>query len=118
MSEAQDLEFFDAFEREVIGETPDESARLREISDLCFVMRSREGERVLRRILGATRLYGLSYTRGDSHETAFREGMRRVGLWLLSEMGEADAGLCAEIVHQIGAHHGTEHHAGSDAKQR
>ena len=98
MSEAQDLEFFDAFEREIIGKKPDESARLREISDLCFMMRSREGARVLRRILGATRLYG----------------MRRVGLWLLAEMGEADAGLCAEIVHQNGAHHGTEQPAGSN----
>ncbi len=41
------------------------------------------GRRVLAQILVQCQLWERSYTAGDSHETARREGMRDVGLWIM-----------------------------------
>ena len=51
---------------------------------------SREGERVLAQILVRCRLWERSYVPGDTHETARREGMRDVGLWIMESLN-ADA---------------------------
>lgn len=112
MENTQDLDFLDAFEKEIEAENASDLQKAQEKSDLSSVMNTPEGERVLRRILAATKPFGLSYTRGDTHETAYREGMRRVGLWLLAQMGDADAELCNRIVYRIGARNGYNDTAG------
>lgn len=43
-----------------------------------------EGRQVLSQILSRCRVWERSYVPGDTHETARREGMRDVGLWLLN----------------------------------
>ena len=42
-----------------------------------------EGRHVLSQILARCRVWERSYVPGDTHETARREGMRDVGLWVL-----------------------------------
>lgn len=74
------------------GERAEEEAWLR-------VMDTRDGAIVLRSILRETKPYCTTYTRGDAAETAYREGKRAVGLWLMSKMGEVDAALAVNIVH-------------------
>lgn len=62
------------------------------------VMDSEDGASVLREILEACCLFKPSYVRGDVYETAFREGRRNLGLWLLGKMGDADQRRTAEIL--------------------
>lgn len=62
------------------------------------VMDSAEGAHVLREILEESGIFRTSYARGDQFETAFREGRRNLGLWLLNKMGEADSARTAEIM--------------------
>lgn len=45
-----------------------------------------EGERVLAQILVRCRLWDRSYVPNDTHETARREGMRDVGLWIMEAL--------------------------------
>lgn len=63
------------------------------------VMDTPEGAHVLRSILAETYPYRTTYTRGDAMETAYREGKRAVGLWLMAKMGEVDSALGVSIVH-------------------
>ena len=58
-----------------------------ELADLRTVLESSQGQRVLRRILAFCGLFRLSYTRNA--DTYFREGQRKVGLWLFNEIVEA-----------------------------
>ena len=48
------------------------------------------GRRVLAQVLERCRVCARSHVPGDTHETARREGMRDVGLWLLDMTGEGD----------------------------
>lgn len=104
MELSKNVDVLDELERELAeSERSDEQKALENV-DLVRVMQTPEGERVLRRILAFSRLFKVSYVRGDSHETAYCEGRRQVGLWLLSIMGEADAALCSRVMN--GACHG------------
>lgn len=64
------------------------------------VMNDENGAHVLRQILEESGIYRSSYVRGDQSETAFREGRRNLGLWLLNKMSEADQWRTAEIVNR------------------
>lgn len=44
------------------------------------------GERVLAQILVRCRLWERSYVPNDTHETARREGMRDIGLWIMEAL--------------------------------
>jgi len=46
------------------------------------------GRRVLAQVLARCRVLDRAYVPGDAAETARREGMRDVGLWLLEILGE------------------------------
>lgn len=54
-------------------------------ADLAAVLATPEGRRVLGLILAMTNILGPS-TAPDPYQTAFNEGMRRVGLWLKKSM--------------------------------
>jgi hypothetical protein len=56
--------------------------REREISDLCTIMGSKEGRRVIWRLLERTGLFRSSFVAGDPLATAFNEGERNIGLEL------------------------------------
>lgn len=77
--------------REQRGDTA-EAAALRQKQlrlDYRTVFASEAGGRVLADILARAGVMQSSYTIGDSHETAFREGRRRLGLELI-EMINSD----------------------------
>lgn len=98
MKERKNVDVLDDIERELADIADVSNKSVNDNIDIVRVMQTPEGERLLRRILAFTRLFAVSYCRGDSHETAYREGRRQVGLWLLSAMGEADQALCTRVI--------------------
>lgn len=113
MKERKNVDVLDEIERELAVSNDNSSKNAVENLDMVRVMQTPEGERLLRRILAFTRLFTVSYFPGDSHETAYREGRRQVGLWLLSAMGEADQALCTRVMN--GARNG---HNSADSADR
>ena len=77
-----------------------EQARAAEQLAWLTVMQSEAGRRVLRRILRETHLYRVSFVSGDPAATAFREGQRNVGLWLLAKLTKASDSLAFEILRE------------------
>jgi len=59
-------------------------ARAQEVDDFKWIMAHAQGRRFLNRLLDKTGVFRSSFT-GNS-ETFFREGMRNVGLLVMSEM--------------------------------
>lgn len=57
-----------------------------EIEDIKWLMKGRQGRRIVWRLLEKTGVFRCSFT-GNS-ETFFREGMRNVGLMLLAQINE------------------------------
>lgn len=57
--------------------------RQNEINDLQWLMGNKRGRRVVRRLLARTGLYRSSFNNSGS-VTAFNEGQRNVGLWLMA----------------------------------
>lgn len=66
----------------------DADLRRQELDDLKFVLSSRQGRRLIWRLLGMFRVFESSMT-GNS-TTFFNEGLRKAGLILLAEVDEAD----------------------------
>ena len=62
-------------------------ARKQELLDLENVVRSEGGRRFIARMLERFGVNRSSYS-GDPHATAFNEGMRNAGLFLLAELNE------------------------------
>ena len=64
--------------------------RLEELDDLRIVMGSQGGRRLIHRMLSRAGIYKCSFAaEGSSELTAFNEGGRNLGLWVLSEVGTA-----------------------------
>ncbi|QII84180.1 endopeptidase [Bordetella hinzii] len=64
-------------------------AREREKSDLCVVMGSKEGRRVVWRLLEQAGIHRISFVPGDPLATAFNEGQRNLGLKLQADVEAA-----------------------------
>lgn len=58
--------------------------------DARALIRTREGARFFARLLELCGVNRLSYTPGDTHATAFKEGQRNVGNAVLSWLSEAE----------------------------
>lgn len=58
-------------------------------ADLKFLMNTPQGRRFIWRYLETCGVFTSSFTGETSHETAFKEGMRLVGLTLLSDVNKA-----------------------------
>ena len=54
--------------------------------DLKFIMSNARGRRFMHELLANSRLFAASYVPGDSHTTAFHEGMRAIGRDLLARI--------------------------------
>lgn len=90
-----------ALDKAITGEIDNQDAALREELERLHwrnVMDSTDGAHVLRAILAETHLFRTTYVRGDAQETAFQEGKRAVGLWLLAKLGRADKDLAKVLV--------------------
>lgn len=68
-------------------------SRQQELRDLRGILQNQSGRRFYWRLLEVCGTFELSYLRGDTHETAFREGGRNIGNRLLSDLMEADKTL-------------------------
>lgn len=73
----------------------DREARRLEREDLAALMSEAHGRRFMHRLLGMSGVFRSSYTMGDPHHTAFREGERNVGNRLLASLIEEHAELYA-----------------------
>lgn len=73
------------FSNDVAGDTPSRGyTALERSNDFKRVLQhTPEARRVLAQILVRCQLWERSYVPGDSHETARREGMRDIGLWIM-----------------------------------
>lgn len=54
--------------------------------DVIAMMSEPYGRRLVHRLLAQAGVFAASYTQGDPHHTAFREGARNVGNWLLAQV--------------------------------
>jgi len=83
---------FDVFKiDEANKESQDEFAkrRDRDISDLQMVLKAPQGRRLILRILSEAGIVKASFTL-NSMQTAFNEGKRDIGVWLLKDLDEAE----------------------------
>lgn len=83
---ATDYDPFDPEGQEELDAARKDAAQLElanEINDLQWLMGSKRGRRVVRRLLAKTGLYRTSFNNSGS-VTAFNEGQRNVGLWLMA----------------------------------
>ena len=66
-----------------------ETRRQRELDDWRELLSLPSGRRVLARMVLTTGVLGGSYSPGDSLATAYNEGLRRLGLFILAEIRAA-----------------------------
>jgi hypothetical protein len=63
-------------------------------------MSSREGRIVMSKILGASGIFGMSYSNSNTHQTAFREGQRSVGRIMLDWIKRADKQMYVKMLQE------------------
>ncbi len=61
-----------------------------ELEDFKALMALPEGRRVLRTLLYYSNLLGPSYIDGESHRTAYNEGLRFMGMYIVDMARQAD----------------------------
>ncbi len=71
--------------------------REQELADVEAVLNLPAGRRFYKRMLALSNALGASYTYGDTHATAFNEGLRRMGISLLNDAGQA----CPKLLHEL-----------------
>ncbi len=71
------------------GKTKAALRREREIEELRQLLATREGRATLWRLLQHCGIFRTSFD-ADSHTTAFNEGGRNIGLWMIGEIDEAN----------------------------
>ena len=81
-------------------ERPKEADEEKASRDLSWshVMRSSDGVLVLREVLSWCGVYRTSFVPGATDATAYREGMRSVGLRLLARMTDADSASVLDVL--------------------
>lgn len=72
-------------------------------ADLAWLMSDKRGRRFMWRLLGGLGIYQQSYTPGDTHASAFREGQRSVGLLLIDRLHQACADRMSEMQKEVKA---------------
>lgn len=72
-----------------------EARRQRELDDWRELLCLPAGRRVLSRLLVTTGALGASYSPGDSLATAYNEGLRRLGLFILAQVRAASGDAAA-----------------------
>lgn len=71
-------------------------ARQKDINDVRAILKTPEGRRYLRKLLGKCGIFRSSFT-PNSNLTAFNEGKRDIGLEVLIEINEADGSAFAQM---------------------
>lgn len=73
-------------------QTKAELVRMREVDELRAILQMRGGRNAVWRVLEKCGVHGISFRGEMTHETAFNEGARNVGNWLMQEVFTADSG--------------------------
>lgn len=77
-----------------------ELAKLTEDTDLQWLMSTQQGRRFMWRLLSMSGVYRLSYAGEQTHETAFAEGARNIGLQLMHDVQTLCPDLYAVMVEE------------------
>lgn len=72
-------------------------SRDQELRDIHYLLQTSTGRRWMWRLLEFCGEFQLSYTRGDTHETSFREGMRNVGNKVLADIMDANGNIYGQM---------------------
>ena len=73
-----------------------EKRRVREIDDLQKVLKSPEGRRFVWRVLSEAGVFKASFSL-NSMQTAFNEGRRDIGIWLIKDIDRAEPNAYAQM---------------------
>lgn len=82
------------------GNAKSRIGRQLELNDVRTVLGTSDGRRFMWRYLRRCGIFSSSFVAGDSHQTAFLEGERRVGLELLADVNDADPGAYLKMMHE------------------
>lgn len=90
---------FNAADKESVAQQDRDARRKREgeLADLRAALADPVASRVLWRVLERCHVYQTSFT-GHGSRDSFLEGERNIGLWLISEMNEADPTGYANLI--------------------
>ena len=72
------------------------------LEDLKEILASPSGRRLLMRLIKESNYLKASYVTGDTHTTAFNEGLRRMGQWLALKINEAKPGELFRLLAEEG----------------
>lgn len=78
-------------------------SRTQGADDLTWLMSDKRGRRVIHGLLGDCGIYRQSYAPGDTHGTAFLEGVRSVGLKLMGRISEHCPDRMSEMFKEVKA---------------
>lgn len=70
------------------------------MKDLRDVLSTRQGRRFVWKQLASAGVFRLSFVHGEPETTIFNEGRRSLGLALMAEIHELDAGLYAQMANE------------------
>lgn len=73
-------------------------------ADLAWLMSDKRGRRFMWRLLGGLGVYRQSFDPSSTHNTAFLEGQRSVGLLLIDRLHQACADRVSEMQKEVKAH--------------
>ena len=89
----------DAVQREALSQEA-AKRRQRDVGDMQVLLKSPECRRVLYRVIEETRAFSGSFVPGKSDLTAYNEGLRAAGMFLVSLADEADPGICLRMARE------------------
>jgi hypothetical protein len=100
---AKDSKTFDRdpaeLQREAIAQE-NAKRRQRDVSDMKTLLRGPECRRILYRIIEESGAFAGSFVAGQSDTTAYNEGQRRVGMFLVGLADEAEPGICLQMARE------------------
>lgn len=78
-----------------------ERVRQQEADDLAWLMSDKRGRRFMYRLLGDCRLYETSFEAENTHLTAWREGVRNIGLLLVAQLSRDCPDRMSEMFKEV-----------------
>jgi hypothetical protein len=95
----KEVDVFNLEEKNKENQKEFEKRRNREILDLCKVLKGPEGRRFVLRVLSEAGMFRASFSQ-NSMQTAFNEGKRDIGLWLMKDLDEAEPMAYSQILRE------------------
>lgn len=96
MAKEKELDVFNIDEKNAEIRKEQEKLRNREVDDLQKVLKNPEGRRFVWRVLSEAGIFKASFSL-NSMQTAFNEGKRDIGIWLMGDVDRAEPGAYAQM---------------------